>query len=121
MTDFLRARTEDLVYRDVDDTVVMLDLRTQHYLSLNESGAELWPLIARGARRDELVDALRDRYGLSDDEATRRAACSATGRSSGGGGSRTSRSLRPEALASRAAEPSHGSSGDVTSAACPTR
>ena len=71
MTDFLRARTEDLVYRDVDDTVVMLDLRTQHYLSLNESGAELWPLIARGARRDELVDALRDRYGLSDDDATR--------------------------------------------------
>ena len=71
MNDFLRARTEDLVYRDVDDTVVMLDLRTQHYLSLNESGAELWPLITRGAQRDELVDALRDRFGLSDDDAAR--------------------------------------------------
>ena len=71
MTDYVRARTDDLVYRDVDDTVVMLDLRTQHYLSLNQSGAELWPLITRGARRDELIDTLRDRYGLSDDDAAR--------------------------------------------------
>jgi hypothetical protein len=69
--DFVRARTDDLVYRTVDETVIMLDLRTQHYLSLNRSGAELWPLIARGARRDELVDELRDRYGLSDDDAVR--------------------------------------------------
>jgi hypothetical protein len=69
--DYVRARTDDLVYRSVDDTVIMLDLRTQHYLSLNQSGAELWPLIARGARRDELVDELRNRYGLSDDDAAR--------------------------------------------------
>jgi hypothetical protein len=71
MTDYVRARTDDLVYRAVDDTVIMLDLRTQHYLSLNRSGAELWPLITRGARRDELVQELRDHYGLSDDDAAR--------------------------------------------------
>jgi hypothetical protein len=71
MTGYVRARTDDLVYRDVDDTVVMLDLRTQHYLSLNQAGAELWPLIVRGARLDELVDSLRDRHGLSDEDAAR--------------------------------------------------
>jgi hypothetical protein len=69
--DYVRARTDDLVWRVVDDTMVMLNLRTERYLSLNESGAELWPLIARGARRDELVEALRDRYGLSDEDASR--------------------------------------------------
>ena len=69
--DYVRARTDDLVWRVVDDTMVMLNLRTERYLSLNESGAELWPLIARGARRDELVEALRDRYGLSDEDAAR--------------------------------------------------
>lgn len=71
MTDYVRARSDDLLCRSVDDTVIMLDLRSQHYLGLNQSGAELWALIARGAHRDELVEALRVRYGLSDDDAAR--------------------------------------------------
>jgi hypothetical protein len=46
------------------DAVVILDLRSSHYLSLNASGSVLWQKIAEGATRDELREALSDRFGL---------------------------------------------------------
>jgi hypothetical protein len=67
MTD-IRART-DLETRAMEDTLVILDLRTQRYLSLNRSGAELWDLIVAGTSRDALVEVLRARYDLSDAQA----------------------------------------------------
>ncbi len=38
MTDQIVARSADLEARAVDDEIVLLDLRTQTYLSLNPTG-----------------------------------------------------------------------------------
>jgi len=71
MTEWIRARSDDLETRAVEGELVLLDLRTQTYLSLNEAGAELWPLMVQGVERGALVEALRDRYGLPPEVAAR--------------------------------------------------
>ncbi|HEY1651158.1 MAG TPA: PqqD family protein [Acidimicrobiales bacterium] len=71
MTDHIVARSNDLETRTVEDELVLLDLRTQTYLSLNRTGARLWPLIAEGTDRAALVDALRKRHEVSVEVAER--------------------------------------------------
>jgi hypothetical protein len=65
----VQARSRDLEWRKVDDEVVILDLRTQRYLSLNHSGARLWPLLVSGTSRHQLVEELVSGYGIGATEA----------------------------------------------------
>jgi hypothetical protein len=51
------------------DEVVVLDLRTSRYLSLNASGALLWKLLADGSTTDHMRSVLSETYDLSDDAA----------------------------------------------------
>ncbi len=71
MTDHIVARSADLEARSVEDELVLLDLRTQTYLSLNRTGAHLWPLMVEGTDRAALVDALRDRHDVAVEVAER--------------------------------------------------
>jgi hypothetical protein len=71
MTDHIVARADDLETRTVEDELVLLDLRTQTYLSLNRTGARLWPLVVQGTDRAALVDALRNRHDVSVEVAER--------------------------------------------------
>lgn len=64
MTAEIKARTADLEWQLVTGEVVMLDLRTSCYLSLNRSAATLWPLVVAGTSRGELVDSLTTTYGI---------------------------------------------------------
>lgn len=52
-----------------DDAVIVLDLRTSRYLSLNAAGSVLWLRLVEGASRQDLVSALRDRFGIDDEVA----------------------------------------------------
>jgi len=61
MTDLIVARSVDLESRSVDDELVLLDLRTQRYLSLNRTGAQLWPLIVEGVERRRVAEAVAQR------------------------------------------------------------
>ncbi len=49
--------------------MLALDTRTQLYLTINESGALLWGLLARGTTRVELVERLVREYDLAPDRA----------------------------------------------------
>jgi len=71
MTDQIVARSEELETRTVEDELVLLDLRTQTYLSLNRTGARLWPLMVEGTDRAALVGALRDRHDVTLEVAER--------------------------------------------------
>jgi hypothetical protein len=71
MSDFLKARSTELEARLVDGEMVLLDLRSQNYLSLNRTGAELWPSIVAGIERDQLVQELIDRHALPESVASR--------------------------------------------------
>jgi hypothetical protein len=61
--EMIRLR-EEVVWREFDGEVVVLDSRSWNYLGINSTGAELWPLVVRGATRDELVERLTGSYGI---------------------------------------------------------
>jgi hypothetical protein len=72
MTGTLRLRKSDLVWSNVDDSeVVALDTSRSVYLSVNSSGSVLWPVLERGATREELVRVLRDSFSLDQPTAER--------------------------------------------------
>jgi hypothetical protein len=69
MTDELRVRSDEIETRSVEGELVLLDLRSQTYLSLNRTGAELWPLLQGGTSRRQLIDELRTRYEITEETA----------------------------------------------------
>lgn len=60
----LRLRDEALEWREVDDEVIAVDVRTSTYLSTNGSGTVLWRALAEGATRQQLVSALQQTFDL---------------------------------------------------------
>jgi hypothetical protein len=66
-----RLRAVDLTWRVLDDEVVVLDLRTSSYFSVNDTGKVLWDVLVEGASEEQLVTVLVDRFGISEDVARR--------------------------------------------------
>jgi len=67
----LALADESLMWREVDDEVIVLDKRTWNYMGINGSGALLWREIARGATSTDLVKRLRESYELDESTAAR--------------------------------------------------
>lgn len=66
----LTLRDEAVSWAPTDnDAIVVLDLRTSRYLSLNSSGSVLWQALDSGATSDELAQVLVDRFGISEKQA----------------------------------------------------
>ena len=66
-----RLRAVDLTWRVLDDEVVVLDLRTSSYFSVNDTGKVLWDVLVEGASEEQLVTVLVDRFEISEDVARR--------------------------------------------------
>jgi Coenzyme PQQ synthesis protein D (PqqD) len=64
MGETLQLRTDGLEWRTIDGEVVALDTRASRYLAINDSGAIIWPVLADGATRAELIAQLQERYGV---------------------------------------------------------
>ncbi|MEO6715310.1 MAG: PqqD family protein [Mycobacteriales bacterium] len=60
----LRLRRTDLQWRAVEGEIVALDVRGSQYLGVNDSGAQLWDLLAAGTTRAALAEHLSATYGL---------------------------------------------------------
>ena len=65
----LRLRPDALVWREIDNELIAVDMASSTYLSANRSGALLWQMLADGATHAELVNGLVDRFGISRDRA----------------------------------------------------
>ena len=70
MTRCLRIRDGAVEWREVEDEIVALDVRSRTYIAVNRAGAALWPAIVRGADREELADRLVERFGVSTEQAS---------------------------------------------------
>ena len=68
--DKICLRADAITWRIVDGEVIALDRRTWAYITINESGAVLWPYLLEGASRDELVARLVDEYGIARETAS---------------------------------------------------
>ncbi len=62
-------RVDEVVWREVGDDLVVLELSTSTYLTLNGSAKQLWIGLAEGATVPGLVDRLTSLYGISDEQA----------------------------------------------------
>jgi Coenzyme PQQ synthesis protein D (PqqD) len=58
-----RLRAERVDWRLVEGEVIALDLESSRYLSINATGAAIWPLLVDGATKDALEVRLRERFG----------------------------------------------------------
>lgn len=67
----IKLRIDELVWRTIEDEIVVLDTRASVYLTLKGSGAHLWPLLAAGAERDDLITTLIAKYGIPRERAAR--------------------------------------------------
>jgi hypothetical protein len=65
----LQIDVDAVVWRDVGDEVVVLELSTSTYLTLNGTAKQIWESLASGATLDALVDGLVDRYGITSEQA----------------------------------------------------
>jgi Coenzyme PQQ synthesis protein D (PqqD) len=69
--ELIRLRSEDLEWTEIDDEVVVLDLRDSTYLSVNRTGAALWTALAEGSTRSALLARLRERFDVDEAAAER--------------------------------------------------
>jgi hypothetical protein len=60
----LRLREDALVWREIDGELVAVDVTASTYLGANHAGTLLWQLLADGASRQELADALVERFAI---------------------------------------------------------
>jgi hypothetical protein len=66
----LRLRSDAITWREIEDEVVLLDLKSSKYIALNGSGSILWKRLADGATRAELVRELVSVFGIDEGRAT---------------------------------------------------
>lgn len=59
------------VWREVDDEVIILDVRNSTFLTLNGSGRLLWLALEDGAELSDLVALLVDSFGIETSRAVK--------------------------------------------------
>jgi len=64
-----RLRLDEVVWREVGDDLVVLELSTSTYLTLNGSAKQLWIGLVDGATVPELAERLTARYGITEEQA----------------------------------------------------
>jgi hypothetical protein len=63
----LHLRSDKIVWREVEDELVVLELSTTTYLTLNGSAMQLWLRLLDGATPQDLIDTLVERYDIPQD------------------------------------------------------
>jgi len=58
---------EDIVYRDLDGSIVTLSLDTGEYVELDPVGTRIWQLIEQDGRRSSVKRGLLESFELDDE------------------------------------------------------
>lgn len=67
--DELKLRDADLSWRQIGDEVVVLDLRSNVYLSINQSGVALWGMLVDGGTPTTMAECLVSEFGVEPQRA----------------------------------------------------
>jgi hypothetical protein len=65
----IQLKVDDVVWREVGDELVVLELSTSTYLTLNGTAKHLWVSLSGGSTVDELTAMLADRYEIPKEQA----------------------------------------------------
>jgi hypothetical protein len=61
-----RVNTPDVIYENVDNEVLIIEFNTGNYYSTNNSGGEIWELLAAGAPVSEIIQNMRAKYNAGN-------------------------------------------------------
>ncbi|HVC24871.1 MAG TPA: PqqD family protein [Acidimicrobiales bacterium] len=61
----LELDTNAVVWREVDEEIIVLELSTAVYLTVNGSACPLWLRLTHGATADELASVLVEEYAIT--------------------------------------------------------
>jgi Coenzyme PQQ synthesis protein D (PqqD) len=70
MSNRYRVASPRVMYETIEGEVIVIDLSTGSYYSLQSSGAEIWHALERGLPEDEIADAVAVRYDGAPAEIT---------------------------------------------------
>lgn len=59
-----------LLWRQLDDEVIALDMEESVYLRLNQTGTVLWQQLQQPATRQDLVETLLEKYEIDEAQAS---------------------------------------------------
>lgn len=65
----IRLRGSGLSWRAIQDQVVVLDLESSRYLSLNPTGSVLWPLLVEGTTVARMTEELMQTFDVERETA----------------------------------------------------
>ena len=65
----LQLKIDDVVWREVEGELVVLELSTSLYLTLNGTAKLLWEALSGGATTGALVEVLTREYDIGEDQA----------------------------------------------------
>ena len=65
------ARNEAIVFTEIDDIIVMMDVDEGRYYELDEIGARIWALLESGASVAAICDALLKEYEVDREDCHR--------------------------------------------------
>jgi hypothetical protein len=65
-----KLRSDALHWRQIENEVVAVDMKTAAYLGANPAGALLWEALADGATKDELAGLLVERFSIDESQAS---------------------------------------------------
>ena len=71
MAQYYKVNSEDISYRVVDQEVIILNLKTGDYYSLNKVGTFIWRFLLNKADLDFLVDKVVDEFEIDKKVAIR--------------------------------------------------
>jgi hypothetical protein len=71
VTGVIKLVSDRLEWREIDGEIVALDTEASKYLAGNRTAGALWPRLAAGATRDELLEALLARFDVDAETASR--------------------------------------------------
>ena len=64
--EILRLKVADIVWRPVEEEIVILHKGDWQYLTVNHAGTLLWTQLVDGATRADLVSTLRGEYDIDE-------------------------------------------------------
>lgn len=59
---------QDVVFTQLEDEAVILNLRTKYYFTVNETGSRVWELLEQGQSPEAIVQTIADEYEVAPEE-----------------------------------------------------
>lgn len=67
MRERLSVNDAKVVHETIDDEVIIINLETGTYYSILQSGVDVWLVLAQGVERQQLLEAMANRYAAERD------------------------------------------------------